>query len=475
MRRRQFGWYEPAPKQPVPEDGLRVDRFGVTWWGRQWMEALDRLGRSYSNRLPRGRSYARAGRVVGLAIGAGEATAGVVGTRRDPYEVRLELRAFSPQQWEHAIAILAERARVTVALLRGELPPEIGETLDAAGSPLFPTDAADLRTTCSCPDWANPCKHVAAVHYVLAAALDTDPFLIFVLRGLGREALLAAVAEARGMAAPPAPRPDAVPDAAETLWEAPDTVDEEEFFGRGLARPQLSFQVERPAVELGGLARLGPPPAAVADLPKRLQPAIRAAARAAVALARQGSPEDDPSPARADDETVRHSVLDLVRGCPEGATMMLLRSRLPHDTTTLRRVVRALRNEGSLAAHGRGPATRYTLAHASHESGPAPRTAAPSARRGRTPTRRTRAKTDDAPLADRILGAFSSAFEALPLREIARRLEVPVDARLRAALARLRADGAVVMTGNRRSARYAAAGQRSRPTARRSRTSRRRR
>lgn len=458
MRRRHFGWYEPAPKQPVPEDGLRVDRFGVTWWGRQWMEALDRLGRSYSNRLPRGRSYARAGRVVGLAIGAGEATAGVVGTRRAPYEVRLELRAFSPQQWEHAIAVLAERARVTVALLRGELPPEIGETLDAAGSPLFPTDAADLRTTCSCPDWANPCKHVAAVHYVLAAALDTDPFLIFVLRGLGREALLAAVAEARGMAAPPASRPDAVPNPAENLWEEPDTVDDEEFFGRGLPRPQLSFQVEPAAVELGGLARLGPPPAAVADLPKRLQPAIRAAARAAVALARQGSPENDPSPARADGETVRESVLDLVRGCPEGATLMLLRSRLARDATTLRRVVRALRNEGALAAHGRGPATRYTLAPAPPESGAASRTRAPSAGRGRTPTCRTRANGDDAPFAERVLGALGSATEPLPLREIARRLEMPVDTRLRAALAGLRADGAVVMTGNRRSARYASAG-----------------
>jgi hypothetical protein len=316
---------------------------------------------------------------------------------------------------------------------------------------------------------------VAAVHYVLAAALDTDPFLIFVLRGLGRDALLAAVAEARGMAAPPASRPDAVPNPAETLWEAPDTVDEEEFFGRGLARPQLSFRVEPAAVELGGLARLGPPPAAFADLPKRLQPAIRAAARAAVVLARQGSQENDPSPAQADDETVRDSVLDLVRGCPEGATLMLLRSRLPHDATTLRRVMRALRNEGALAAHGRGPATRYTLTPAPPESGPAPRIAAPSARRGRVPTRRTRANGDDASLAERVLGALGSASEPLPLREIARRLEMPVDTGLRAALASLRADGAVVMTGNRRSARYAAAGQRSRPGARRSRTSRRRR
>jgi len=457
----------------VPEDGLKVDRFGASWWGRQWMEALEGLGQSYSNRLPRGRSYARGGRVVGLSIGAGEATAGVVGTRRRPYEVRLALRAFSATQWEQVIAVLAQRARITVALLRGELPPEVGKALASAGSPLFPTGADDLRTTCSCPDWANPCKHVAAVHYVLAAALDTDPFLIFVLRGLGRDALLAAVAEAGGMAVRPEPRRAVSPAEVEALWESPDPVDGEEFFGRGLARPQLSFRVEPAVVDLGGLARLGPPPAAIADLPKRLQTGIRAAARAAVGLASSGPSQGTHIPVEDDDEAARQSVLSFVSGCPEGATMMLLRSRLPLEPATLRRVLRALRNEGALAARGQGAATRYTPTHESGESCGAGHATAPSARRGSRPAHPAHAEAEGEPLARRVLGVLVAAAEPLPLSEIARTLRISVDSRLRAALASLRADGAVAMIGNRRSARYVPAGPNIPAAARRRRPSRR--
>ena len=458
-----WSWYEPAPKQPVPEDGLRVDRFGITWWGKQWITALDRLGRAYSNRLPRGRSYARAGRVVDLAMGAGEATAGVVGTRRKPYEVRIGLKTFSKSQWKRVIGVLASRARITVALLRGELPPEIGETLENHGIQLFPLSKTDLETSCSCPDWANPCKHVAAVHYVLAAALDMDPFLIFVLRGLGREALLAAVAEARGMAASP-PRQPAGPMPAETLWEKPDGVDEDLYLGRGLPRPRLTFRVEPAVVELGGLARLGPPPLALEDLPRKLKRGIRQAARAALALARDGG-DAGQGPPEDDEQSVREHALAMIRSHPEGATMLLLRAKLPYEKNALHRVVHAMRKEGIVDSRGRGAATRYTVAGAPDALQPDRPSLQPEVRRKSQTSRRGRSSGGRKPksLTERILTTLASANEPLPLHEIARRLGHAVDPRLRAAMTTLRSKGVVTMTGNRRTARYSLTQPRKQP------------
>lgn len=460
----RWRWYEPASKQPVPDDGLRVDRFGLTWWGEQWIQALKRLGYAYANRLPRGRSYARAGRVTDLAIGSGEATASVVGTRSKPYSVRIKLKTFSKQSWKRVIEVLAGRARFSVALLRGEIPPEIGETLGGQGLELFPVSGRDIETSCSCPDWANPCKHVAAVHYVVAAALDSDPYLIFVLRGLDRQALLGALAEARGSCAPsPAPREIASPP--EPLWEEPAEMDEELFLGKGRPLPQLAFDVAPAAVDLAGLARLGPPPPVLQDLPKRLGPGIRAASRAAMALATRGDSPDERGPTGGD-EAVRDRVVDFIRSRPEGATMMLLRSRLPDDKKVLHRVVHSMRREGLLKSTGKGAAMRYTIARVPTVPEAEPADPSSRGRRKGGVARRDRgsgtAKTTGGEttsnarglLGEQIIIALTEAGEPLPLREIARRLGRPVFSELRKAIATLRSRGAVVMVGNRRGARY---------------------
>ena len=460
----RWRWYEPASKQPVPDDGLRVDRFGLTWWGEQWIQALKRLGYAYANRLPRGRSYARAGRVTDLAIGSGEATAGVVGTRNEPYSVRIKLKTFSKQSWKKVIEVLAGRARFSVALLRGEIPPEIGEALGDQGLELFPVSGRDIETSCSCPDWANPCKHVAAVHYVVAAALDSDPYLIFVLRGLDRQALLGALAEARGSCAPsPVPREIASP--REPLWEEPAEMDEELFLGKGRPLPQLAFDMAPAAVDLAGLARLGPPPPVLQDLPKRLGPGIRAASRAAMTLAMRGDSPDERGPTGGD-EAVRDRVVDFIRSRPEGATMMLLRSRLPDEKKVLHRVVHSMRGEGLLKSTGKGAAMRYTIAQVPTASEAEPTDTPSKGWRMGGVSRCDRVSGADkatggeatsnaqAPLAEQIAAVLAGADKPLALREIARRLECPVDNRLRKAMAAVRSEGTVVMVGNRRGARY---------------------
>jgi uncharacterized Zn finger protein len=181
-----------------------AENFGLTWWGRRWIAALEALGRAYANRLPRGRTYARGGAVTDLVIGPGRVTARVAGRRPKPYRVSMDLPVFTDPQWTAAAHALARQLRHSAALLGGRMPEDIDETLDVVGLSLFP-GAHDLTTRCTCPDVANPCKHVAAVHYVLARSFDADPFLLPTLRGRDRPALLAAIRAARSGRTDPAP------------------------------------------------------------------------------------------------------------------------------------------------------------------------------------------------------------------------------------------------------------------------------
>src|SRR5690606_26826181 len=132
----------------------------------------------------------RAGQVLSLRVAPGEVTATVQGSRRAPYQVRVGLEPFSDQVWEAVEVALAEQALYSAKLLAGELPPDLEEVFAAAGAPLFPRRFADLSLSCSCPDAAVPCKHLAASFYLLAEAFDADPFQILHWRGRDRAALL---------------------------------------------------------------------------------------------------------------------------------------------------------------------------------------------------------------------------------------------------------------------------------------------
>lgn len=187
-----FWRYEPAPPLEV-EAGIKLrsgrGRIGRTWWGRRWVETLESF--DIGARLGRGRSYARKGQVAELSIGAGEVTASVQGTRWEPYEISIALRAFTEKEWQAVMKRLRRAPQVIGALLNGEMPAQFEELFTAAGLSLFPTVSGDLDTFCSCPDWSNPCKHIAAVYYILAEVFDDDPFLLLRLRGLDRTQFIA--------------------------------------------------------------------------------------------------------------------------------------------------------------------------------------------------------------------------------------------------------------------------------------------
>lgn len=209
-----------TPRGTRPPTGWR--EFSRTWWSQAWVGALEANAALDPNRLGRGRTYARAKRVVDLEIGPGVAEAKVRGSRPRPYGVIVGLATFDGRQWEQAFDALAAQAAHSAALLDGELTPDVVDALAAEGLELLPT-GRDLRLACSCPDWAVPCKHAAAVCYEVAARLDDDPFLLLLLRGRTRAEVLDAVRERRRRAteaADPAPAPGRA-HAARDVWRAP--------------------------------------------------------------------------------------------------------------------------------------------------------------------------------------------------------------------------------------------------------------
>ncbi len=239
----------------------RGRKFGATWWASRWIGVLESFG--WESRLERGRRYARAGQVLNIDLGPGQVQARVQGSRPKPYDVRIDIRPLDDGTWEKVIDAMAARAIFAVRLLAGEMPQEIEEAFAAAGASLFPASARDIRTHCSCPDFANPCKHIAAVYYLLGEAFDRDPFVLFRLRGRTQEEVTAALramraadaaAEAPGEPVPP-PAPAEEEPAVPPLEACLDR-----FWSPGEPLADMPFTIARPEVPLALLRRLGEPP-----------------------------------------------------------------------------------------------------------------------------------------------------------------------------------------------------------------------
>jgi uncharacterized Zn finger protein len=292
----------PPPKLPPPAHGIRARKLGTTWWARRWIAALERLGAAYFARLRRGKSYARQGRVHDLAVKEGAVRARVTGTRPMPYDVTMRLAPLADQIWESVTRAMAAKALFAAKLLAGEMPHGIDEVFRSCGWSLFPEKTHDLITSCSCPDWANPCKHVAALHYVLGEFLDRDPFLLFELRGRSKDAVLEALrrvrsttpAAARGRRRQPAAAP-AAGDRSGGLRLATVAREPYDTFRESVA--DLRFRIEPPAVEGAVLRQLGAPASWLLTPSPRdtLQPAVSRAAALARDLA-FGTPDPEGAP-----------------------------------------------------------------------------------------------------------------------------------------------------------------------------------
>ena len=162
--------------------------FGANWWSRRWIQALEKV--SLGSRLARGRSYARRGQVLSIDVGPGAVAASVQGSRKRPYRVSIEVATLQGPDWEKLRVVLAEWPAFAASLLAGRVPENIEDAFANAGLSLFPSRRGDLETDCSCPDFSNPCKHIAAVYLLLGEEFDRDPFLIFRMWGIDRDDLL---------------------------------------------------------------------------------------------------------------------------------------------------------------------------------------------------------------------------------------------------------------------------------------------
>lgn len=176
--------------KPILLEGSTIAR---TWWGKSWNSNLEQYA-DYSNRIGRGRSYVRHGAVLDLQINSGKVESLVQGTRSKPYSVTIKIKAVNKNIWKHIKAACEGELDSLQELLAGKFPKALGKIFTIHGKGLFPAPK-EIDFSCSCPDWAYMCKHVAATLYGIGARLDEEPGLFFKLRKVKMEDLVTQAVE----------------------------------------------------------------------------------------------------------------------------------------------------------------------------------------------------------------------------------------------------------------------------------------
>lgn len=193
-------WQQYPASKPIKTDGgiatsKARGKMADAWWSQRLVDLLDSYG--LGKRMQRGRRYARQGQLVDFTVQTGQLVAQVQGSRRTPYVVTASAPTLSDGQWAEIETAMRSRIGFAARLLAGEVPPELEAVFADAGVALLPARWSDMRASCSCPDWENPCKHLAATLYVFADKLDADPWLLLAWRGRTRDRLLAHLSTTR--------------------------------------------------------------------------------------------------------------------------------------------------------------------------------------------------------------------------------------------------------------------------------------
>ena len=247
-------WFKPT-KAIKTKDGIKAQSkrgaFAKSWWAQRWIAALERL--VDSGRLSRGRSYARKGQVLSIDETKDGIVARVQGSRPTPYKISIRINHLTDAEWDKVIDALAEQAIFTAQLLAGEMPQDIEQAFDRAKVSLFPSRRGDIETDSSCPDYSNPCKHIAATHYILGERFDEDPFLIFRLRGRTQEQVMQ---ELRKRRAGEEFFEEEVEDAEVSI---PLEEQIENFWDVRAPLEGFAVSIRPPAIEMPLLKRLGEP------------------------------------------------------------------------------------------------------------------------------------------------------------------------------------------------------------------------
>lgn len=165
---------------------------GRSWWAKEWVHRLEAMG--LKGRLGRGKNYAVSGQVVSMTIAGNHVNARVQGTRAEPYEVSIRFRLPEADVQDRIIAAIRQEPMLVARLLADDMPTEVEEIFRAEGLDLFPGGKLgprkyDMTTSCSCPDYANPCKHTSAALLILGEEVSRRPATLLEFRGIRLEDL----------------------------------------------------------------------------------------------------------------------------------------------------------------------------------------------------------------------------------------------------------------------------------------------
>ncbi len=300
--------------QPIVIEGRTL---GKTWWGRAWNENLERYA-DYANRIGRGRSYVRHGAVLDLRIDPGSVSALVQGSTSRPYTVTITIKPLAKKTWKKIKTGCIGRFESLQDLLAGKFPKALSEIFTARGKGLFPSPA-EITLDCSCPDWAEMCKHVAAVLYGIGARLDEDPALFFRLRKVRMEDLVA----------------EAMEETTGKLLEKA-----EKKTGRVIADADLENVfgiVMEDRLDFGGIKSTKPLPDSTPRKSVKKPPAALSAGK--------------KKTAPADGKTL---VLDVVRASRTGVTVPTLCKKTGLNPVKVRNIIYKAHKEGIIERAGRG-------------------------------------------------------------------------------------------------------------------------
>ncbi len=269
-----MSWYYDYKPTIRTDEGIKAKSkrgaFVKNWWASRWIEQMEQL--MDRGRLSRGRSYARKGQVLSLAVDTGQVKASVQGSRSRPYKVVINIEPLAEKDWERVIDSLLGRPIFIAQLLAGEMPQDIEEAFSSIGLSLFPSSSNGLSQTCNCPDYASVCKHLAAVHYILAERFDEDPFLLFRLRGRSQDEIMAVLSQHH----------DAdLEDDAEVDEAPPPPLSPEDFWEIGGDLSRFQTHIQAPEIPYLILARLGAP-GFMEDIERKLGPVYDALTQAAL-------------------------------------------------------------------------------------------------------------------------------------------------------------------------------------------------
>ncbi len=318
--------------RPVIIEGRTI---AGTWWGKSWCLNLERYA-DYANRIGRGRSYVRHGAVLDLQITPCRIKALVQGSRSKPYEVEIQIKKLKAQTWRQIRTHCAGHIDSLQELLAGQFPKALGEIFLAQGDGLFPSPK-EIQLNCSCPDWAEMCKHVAAVLYGVGARLDESPELLFLLRDVAVDELIGqAVKKSADKLRQQA---EANPQGAEVIADT----DLSALFGIDLDTPVPKSRKPKKAPAGTKVAK---------KTPAKRSPAKKAAAPKAAA--KKPSPKKKAAVTKANKPTEAEQIIRMIRRSRKGIDTAALQQRTGLSPVKIRNTIYAALRKGVIQRVERG-------------------------------------------------------------------------------------------------------------------------